>query len=60
VGSNEDYPCFVVSKYIDGSTRAQRIKVNRPSVAETAELVATVVETLHYAHCNGWSTGTSS
>src|ERR1700730_12846547 len=53
VGSTEDCPCFVVSKFIEGSTLAQRIKANRPSVAEAAELVATVAETLHYAHRMG-------
>src|ERR1700730_10181834 len=35
VGSTEDFPCFIVSKYIEGSTLAQRIKSNRPSVADT-------------------------
>ena len=53
VGSTEDYPCFIVSKYIDGSTLARRIQANRPSVVETAELTATVAETLHYAHRKG-------
>src|SRR6478609_7445685 len=41
VGSTEDCPCYIVSKFIEGSTLAQRIKANRPSVAEAAELVAT-------------------
>src|SRR5258708_1404843 len=53
VGSAEEFPCYVVSKFIEGSTLAQRIKANRPSVAETAELVATIAETLHYAHKQG-------
>jgi serine/threonine protein kinase len=53
VGSTEDCPCFVVSKLIEGGTLAQRIKANRPSVAEAAELVATVAEALHYAHRKG-------
>ena len=53
MGGDEDCPCFVVSKFIDGSTLAQRIQTNRPSVAEAAELVATVAETLHYAHRKG-------
>ncbi len=53
VGGTEDHPFFVVSKYIDGSTLARRIQANRPSVAETAELTATVAETLHYAHRKG-------
>jgi serine/threonine protein kinase/formylglycine-generating enzyme required for sulfatase activity len=53
VGSTDGFPCYVVSKYIEGSTLAQRIKVSRPSVAEAAELVAIVAETLHYAHKQG-------
>jgi len=53
VGSTADHPCFVVSKFIEGSTLAQRIKANRPSVAEAVQLVATVAETLHYAHKQG-------
>src|SRR5262249_9367439 len=53
VGSTEDCPCFVVSKFIDGSTLAQRIEANRPSVAEAVQLVATVAEALHHAHKQG-------
>src|ERR1700730_3473995 len=53
VGSTEDCPFFVVSKFIEGSTLARRIKDNRPSVGEAAELVASVAETLHYAHRKG-------
>jgi serine/threonine protein kinase/formylglycine-generating enzyme required for sulfatase activity len=53
VGNNEKYPVFIVSKYVEGSTLARRIKENRPSVAEASELVATVAETLHYAHKQG-------
>ena len=52
VGSTEEYPCFVVSKFIEGSNLSQRIKANRPSMVEAVELVATVAETLHYAHKN--------
>src|SRR6266567_6727075 len=39
VGSTEDCPCFVVWKVIEGSTLAQRIMANRPSVAEAVQLV---------------------
>jgi serine/threonine protein kinase/formylglycine-generating enzyme required for sulfatase activity len=53
VGSTEDYPCFVVSKYIEGSTLARKIKEDRPSVAAAVELVATLAETLQYAHRQG-------
>jgi eukaryotic-like serine/threonine-protein kinase len=53
VGSTEDCPCFVVSKFIEGSDLAQKIKANRPSVAEAVQLVATVAEALHHAHKQG-------
>ena len=53
VGSTEDCPCFVVSKFIEGCTLAQRIKANRPSLAEAMEQVATVALALHYAHHKG-------
>src|SRR5450755_1780574 len=35
VGSTEDCPFFIVSKYIEGSTLAQKIKDKRPSCYET-------------------------
>jgi serine/threonine protein kinase/formylglycine-generating enzyme required for sulfatase activity len=53
VGTADDYPFFIVSKYIEGSTLAQRLRGSRPAVGETVELVATVAETLHYAHRQG-------
>jgi serine/threonine protein kinase len=53
VGSTEDFPCFVVSKYIEGSTLAQQIRDNRPSFGDAAELIATAAEALHYAHKQG-------
>jgi serine/threonine protein kinase/formylglycine-generating enzyme required for sulfatase activity len=51
--STDEFPVFIVSKFIEGSTLAERIKTNRPSVAEAVQLVATVAETLHYAHRKG-------
>ena len=53
VGRTEDDPCFIVSKYIEGSNLADRIKQGRPSFRKSAELVATVAEALHYAHTRG-------
>ena len=53
VGSTEDCPCYVVSKYIDGTDLASRLKQSRLSIHETVELVATVAEALHHAHKQG-------
>jgi serine/threonine protein kinase len=53
IGNNRDYPIFIVSKYIEGMTLAKRIRVHRPSLMETVELMAMVAETLHYAHGKG-------
>ena len=53
VGSTEQFPCFVVSKYIDGTDLSTRLKQGRLSLHEAVELVATVAEALHYAHRQG-------
>src|SRR6516165_8601308 len=53
VGRTDDGLSFVVSKLIEGSDLASRIKEARPSCHESAELVATVAEALHYAHTRG-------
>jgi predicted Ser/Thr protein kinase len=53
VGSSEDYPCFIVSKFIEGSSLAQKIKEDRPSLGEATAIVATIAEALHYAHRKG-------
>ena len=50
VGSTENCPCYIVSKYIDGTDLARRLKNSRVSILETVELVVTVAEALHYAH----------
>ena len=53
VGSSEEFPCFVVSKFIDGISLAERLRAARYAPAESAELVATLAEALHYAHQRG-------
>jgi serine/threonine protein kinase/formylglycine-generating enzyme required for sulfatase activity len=53
VGTTEECPCFVVSKYIDGTDLASRLKRSRLSLHEAVDLVATVAEALHYAHKQG-------
>jgi serine/threonine protein kinase len=53
VGSTEQFPCFVVSKYIDGTDLANRLKQSRLPLNEAVEVVATVAEALHHAHKQG-------
>ena len=53
VGRTEDGLCFVVSKLVEGSDLAVRIGQARPSFRDSAELVATVADALHYAHTRG-------
>lgn len=53
VGSTEDGLCFVVSKLVEGSDLAIRIERARPSLRDSAQLVATIADALHYAHSRG-------
>jgi serine/threonine protein kinase len=53
VGTTEEGLPFVVSKYIEGTDLKHRIKANRLPVTQSAEVVATVAETLHHAHQKG-------
>jgi len=53
VGSTEDCPCYVVSKYIEGTDLSTKLKQQRLKYRDAAELVATVAEALHYAHKQG-------
>jgi serine/threonine protein kinase len=53
VGRTVDGLCFVVSKFIEGSDLARKIKETRFSFADAAELVALVAEALHHAHHRG-------
>ena len=53
VGSTAGCPCYVVSKYIDGTDLASRLKQSRLSIDDVVELVATVAEALHHAHKQG-------
>src|SRR5262249_12679027 len=53
LGRTEDGLCFIVSKFIEGSDLATRIKEGRLSFVESAALVASVADALHHAHRQG-------
>ena len=53
VGSTENYPCYVVSKFIDGTDLSKRLKLERLAYQDAALLAATVADALHYAHKHG-------
>lgn len=53
VGSTDDFPCYIVSKCVEGTDLAVRIKRSRLSYLAMAELVAALAEALHYAHKQG-------
>ncbi len=53
IGSTADFSCIIVSKYIDGTDLATRLKQSRMSLGESLGLVASVAEALHHAHKQG-------
>ena len=53
VGRTADGLCYVVSKVVEGSDLAVRMKHGPFSRHEAAELVAALAEALHYAHIHG-------
>ena len=53
VGRTGDGLCYVVSKYIEGSDLAARIRQDRLDFHKSAELAAVVAEALHHAHTRG-------
>ena len=60
-GGGRDGPCYVVTKYVDGTNLATQMLCSPPSLAESAALVAQVAEGLDHARARtGWSTATSS
>jgi eukaryotic-like serine/threonine-protein kinase len=52
-GNTEDGLCYVVSKYIEGSDLAKKIKESRLSHTMSVELGITIADALHYAHRKG-------
>jgi serine/threonine protein kinase len=52
-GRTDDGLCYVVSKFLEGSDLAVKIRQGRINSSESAELLATISEALHYAHTRG-------
>ena len=52
-GRTDDATCYVVSKYIEGTDLAARLKQGRPSVREAAQWTAAIAEALQHAHVRG-------
>lgn len=52
-GRTDDGRCFAVSKYIEGSDLATKIRGAQLTYSASAELLAIVAEGLHYAHLRG-------
>jgi formylglycine-generating enzyme required for sulfatase activity len=53
VGGTPEFPCFIVSKFIEGPTLDWAIRRQRPTPAAAAALVAAVAEALQHAHQRG-------
>jgi hypothetical protein len=53
VGTTADGLCYVVSEFVEGKSLEGRIREGKPPREETASLVATVADALHYAHKKG-------
>ena len=53
VGRSDDGLLLIVSKYVDGTNLAERMRAGRMPPAESAALIATVAGALHYAHKHG-------
>lgn len=53
VGSTDEFPCFIISKYVEGSTLTQSLSERQFSLEESARLVKLLADALHYAHLRG-------
>ncbi|MCB9873530.1 MAG: SUMF1/EgtB/PvdO family nonheme iron enzyme [Planctomycetaceae bacterium] len=50
IGSSDDFPYFIVSKFVEGQSLAAKITQSRLTYESAAELIATIADALHYAH----------
>jgi serine/threonine protein kinase/formylglycine-generating enzyme required for sulfatase activity len=52
-GGTPEFPCYIVSKFIEGRTLAWAMRHDRPAPAAAAALVAAVADALQHAHQRG-------
>lgn len=50
IGRSPEFPCFIVSKFVDGSSLSQLLRERQFTGTECARLAATVAHALHHAH----------
>jgi eukaryotic-like serine/threonine-protein kinase len=50
VGSSDSEPCFIVSKFIDGTNLAAKLSQGRIPLADAVKVVKEVASALHHAH----------
>src|SRR5262245_36460188 len=53
LGRTDDGRCYLVSRLLPGGDLTRRIRADRPSHPESAEVVARVAQALHHAHQRG-------
>ncbi|MGI9442446.1 MAG: protein kinase domain-containing protein [Rubripirellula sp.] len=53
VGENDEVPCYIVSKYIEGQDLSKQLKQGRIPLEESAQIIASIADALHYAHKQG-------
>ena len=53
IGHTDEYPVFLVTKYIEGGTLAEWVQRARPDFLTVARLIADVAEALHATHLKG-------
>lgn len=53
IGSTPEFPCYVVSKYVDGPDLAWFVAQGKMPTEQAAAIIAVVADALHYAHAQG-------
>ena len=53
VGSTDGFPCYIVSKFVDGTSLGARIAMQRFAPSAAVRLTQSLAEALHFAHTKG-------